>query len=233
MKIMLKDYVLTVNGKAAERSVRKAYELKSVLYSKSWLSKHKDTPLYYMYRNVAPFKPLSKNGIRYDITVIRPLMLGSEFNKTLGHYHQIAEHGLTYPELYEVLDGNALYLLQKTLHDKTEVILINARKGEKVIIPPNYGHITINLGRKDLVMANLVSDRFESDYKPVIKMRGGAVYVLRGNTIAANKSYGDIDLKIRYKPGEYTFESKGSILDSFLNDPKKFGFLNKPSLLLH
>ena len=230
MNIELNDYVLSINGRIVERSVRVASELKDVLYSKGWLKGNENAHLYYMYRNVAAFKQLSESKVRYDITVLKPLMLGEEFNKTLGHYHKIAEKGLSYPELYEVLDGEALYLLQRPLQEKTEVVLISARKGDKVLIPPNYGHITINTGKSDLVMANLVSSEFESDYRPIIEKRGGAVYVLRGKEIVPNKNYGDIKLEIRDGPEEYALELKANILDSFLEDPEKFKFLNKPSL---
>ncbi|MGB9732846.1 MAG: glucose-6-phosphate isomerase family protein [Candidatus Micrarchaeales archaeon] len=230
MRFVLNDYVLSVDGKIVERTPRIASELRDVLYSKDWLKGNENMPLYYMYRNAAVLKELSNNKIRYDITVLRPVMLGEEFNKTLGHYHKIAEKGLSYPELYEVLDGDALYLLQKPLKAKTEVVLISAKKGDKVLIPPNYGHITINVGRSDLVMANLVSSEFESDYKPIIEKKGGAVYVLRNKEIVFNNNYGNIKLEIRDGPEEYSIDLEGDILHSFIEEPEKFRFLNKPSL---
>ena len=38
--------------------------------------------VYFMYREIS-----EKQGIRYDITVIPPGLLGKEYVKTLGHYH--------------------------------------------------------------------------------------------------------------------------------------------------
>ncbi len=48
----------------------------------------------------------------------------------------------TYSELYEVLERDAHYLLQRAQNGERvdEVILVKATRGDKVIIPPNYGH---------------------------------------------------------------------------------------------
>ncbi len=59
---------------------------------------------------------------------------------------RVPEASLHYPELYEVLKGDANYLLQRAQNEERvdEVILVKATRGDKVIIPPNYGHVTIN-----------------------------------------------------------------------------------------
>ena len=45
-----------------------------------------------------------------------------------------------------MLDGDAHYLLQRAQNEESvhEVILVKATRGDKVIVPPNYGHVTIN-----------------------------------------------------------------------------------------
>jgi hypothetical protein len=45
-----------------------------------------------------------------------------------------------------VLEGDAHYLLQRAQNEERvdEAILVKATRGDKVIIPPNYGHVTIN-----------------------------------------------------------------------------------------
>ena len=72
--------------------------------------------LYFMYREVArreEREEIRRRGLRYDITVIKPGLLGSEYIKTAGHYHPFKPGtGLTYPEVYEVLYGRGHYLLQ-------------------------------------------------------------------------------------------------------------------------
>ncbi|WP_300998894.1 glucose-6-phosphate isomerase family protein [Methanoculleus sp.] len=42
-----------------------------------------------------------------------------------------------YPELYQVLAGEALYLLRRS--DLSDIVAVAARAGEFVPIPPGYG----------------------------------------------------------------------------------------------
>ena len=127
-------------------------------------------PLYYMYRDLARSPAdrrwLINHRLRYDITVIPPRDLCGEHVKTKGHYHPANPAGTGYPELYEVLEGTAQFLLQSRKLD--DVILVHADTGSRLIIPPGYGHITINPSPgTTLVLANLVSTAFESEYRGV------------------------------------------------------------------
>jgi glucose-6-phosphate isomerase len=102
-------------------------------------------------------------------------MLGQEYIKTAGHYHPLVPEGrVTYPELYEVLEGEALYLLQS--QDLGDVVVVHASAGDKVLVPPNYGHITINRSNKTLKMANYVAGNFSSLYGPIKEKAGGAYF---------------------------------------------------------
>ena len=57
------------------------------------------------------------------------------------------------------MDGIAHFLLQTKKLD--DVVLIKALKGDIIVIPPGYGHVTINPTLDHpLTMANLVSTAF-------------------------------------------------------------------------
>ena len=92
--------------------------MRDVVYDRKWLeAAPDDLELYYMYRDLAKNKTdrrkIIENDLRYDITILAPVMLGKEFNKTVGHDHPIVPGtDITYPELYEVLKGEAIFLLQ-------------------------------------------------------------------------------------------------------------------------
>ncbi len=45
--------------------------------------------------------------------------------------------------------------------------MMEANAGDKVCIPPDYGHITVNAGSENLVMANWVSEGCSSFYEPI------------------------------------------------------------------
>ncbi|WP_157199787.1 glucose-6-phosphate isomerase family protein [Methanogenium cariaci] len=138
-------------------------------------------PLYFMYRNLARSAGdrewLKANRIRFDYTVIPPMTLcGGEFAKTKGHYHPAAPDATGYPELYQVLSGRAEYLLQT--RDASDVIVVRAGPGDVVLVPPGYGHVTINPADTELCMVNLVSEEFESEYATYESSRGGSVLPL-------------------------------------------------------
>ena len=167
--------------------IRYLNEMKDVLYDKKWAKNAPNFGLYYMYRGIKPPHLLigdggkEKNDIRYDITVIPPRMLGKEFVKTKGH-----EHIGNYGELYKVLAGEGIFLIQ----DKKvkNIYFIRAKKGEFVKIPSNFDHTTINPSPKTLKVANWVSKECKSDYKSIEKKKGFCYYyTIRG--WLKNKNY--------------------------------------------
>ncbi|NYT06228.1 MAG: glucose-6-phosphate isomerase [Methanomicrobiales archaeon] len=146
--------------------------------------------LYLMYRSCARSDSdrawLLRHDLRFDITVIPSAVLCGEYVKTKGHYHPVAPGGAEYPELYEVLSGTAFFLLQR--RDCSDVVAVPAREDDVVFIPPGYGHVTINPGTETLVLANIVSTRFESDYAPYERHRGAVYYCMEDGWVA-NPAY--------------------------------------------
>jgi len=182
---------LEFGGKQRAPDIRRLYDMPDVIYDKSWLAGAKNVDLYYMYRDLylsrSDQEKLLEQGLRYDITIIPPSMLGVEYIKTAGHYHPpVAGGNVTYPEIYEVLEGEALYLLQK--QDLSDVVAVSAFAGDKVLIPPDYGHITINRSNNTLKMANLVARDFSSLYEPYKKLGGGAYFFTKDGWIKNEKT---------------------------------------------
>jgi glucose-6-phosphate isomerase, archaeal len=169
------------NLKNITPDIRKLSDMKTVIYDQKWLKTSPDLDLYYMYRGLE-----KKGELRYDITVVSAKMLGNEFNKTKGHYHVGA-----YPELYMVLEGRAIYLLQKKDNEGQieDVFTVEVKKGECAIMPPFYGHVTINpSATEDLKMANWISDSCKSDYSFYEKMHGACYYYTKDSWIK-NENY--------------------------------------------
>ncbi|MCK4968346.1 MAG: glucose-6-phosphate isomerase, partial [Candidatus Aenigmarchaeota archaeon] len=151
---------------------------------------------------------------------------GREFVKTAGHYHPLVpQTNVSYTEVYEVLYGNALYLLQKVEGNKVlDAYFVEAKAGDKVIIPPGYGHITINRSNDILVMANWVAANFSSIYDSLKQVKGGCYYVLQ-DKILKNENYSHIP--------DYTFKKPTNILGSLpmyklVANLNKLKFLTEP-----
>ena len=123
----------------------------------------------------------NENGLVNNITVTPANMLGPEFAKTKGHVH-IGD----FKEIYTVLEGQAIYFMQKAPKgspgDKIEdVYAVEAQKGESAIIPQSYGHITINPSATEtLKTSDWTSENCRSDYSLFEKMHGACYfYILR------------------------------------------------------
>jgi glucose-6-phosphate isomerase len=220
-------------GELPQPAVRTIEDMRPVLADPSCES---SGSLYFMYRDlsrsVTDWNWLHHHHLRYDLTVIPPCSICGEWVKTKGHYHPKNPAGIGYPEIYEVIAGQAQYLLQsRTLDD---VVMISAQSGDLVIIPPGYGHISINLSvNTTLVMANIVSTAFESEYGEYEKYHGGAYYVMSSGLMQKNPYYPTLP-PLRYlgatcasgmhhlcKAPVYDLIGNETAL-SFLNEPEKF-----------
>jgi glucose-6-phosphate isomerase len=219
-----------------EPHVRKLSDMRGLIYDIDWLKTAPDMELYYMYRDLAMSKndrsAILDHHLRYDITVIPPKKLGLEYVKTAGHYHPCVEDTTyTYPEVYEVLKGTAHYLLQKCEGGHiTDVVMIEATEGDKAVIPPGYGHVTINPSNNELKMANWVSRDFSSIYEPYRKCGGAAYFQLVDGRLIRNGRCDHIP-DIRFlKPtniGKAGFQ-KGKEMYGLVRDIDKLDFLNRP-----
>ncbi len=227
------DLRLSLNGKPLEYQSRRLRDLNGALLDPAVAdSMPGDTILYNMFRDAAKEEHKAvfrSRKVRFDITVMSAAPLGEELNKTLGHYHPVAVDGLSYPEIYQVLHGNAYYLLQKGSPPQ-EFTVVDARAGDAVLIPPNYGHVTVNVGESPLVMANLVSDAFSSLYEEYLERRGAAYYVLKGRRLVRNPRYGGAP-EPRLSSAGYPVSK--DIYSDFLCCPSSFAFLNDPRALSH
>jgi len=201
-----------------------------------------DVEIYYMYRDVhlkSDKDLFEKYKIRYDMTVIPPFVLGKEFVKTAGHYHPNCENTkVGYPEVYEVIYGVAHYILQKrdeSNYDVSDCVMIEAKEGDKVIIPSGYGHVTVNPSKKPLVMSNLVCRDFNSEYALYKELKGAAYYEVSDYDgscrLVQNNNYG-LDVPLRKLDLKYVHEfgihEDKSLYQSFKDLPERFDWLLNP-----
>jgi glucose-6-phosphate isomerase len=193
--------------------------------------------LYWMYRyfeSVNDKKTFDKAKLEYDITVIKNGLIGEEFVKTIGHYHSdVAGQGITYPEVYEVIEGHIEYLLQSKpdKSGKFDCILVHAETGDKVIVPPSYGHISINVGEDVAVSSNIQKKDLPAgaDYDFYAQREGGAFYRTEKG-LNPNPNYKINKLRI-VKAKEmpiFGLTKDKPLYTSFLENPEKFDFLIHP-----
>jgi glucose-6-phosphate isomerase len=227
------DLLVSLDGKTLEPQARRLREMYCVLYDPKAVDKvPSDTVLYCMYRDAIlkeHLKLFRKKKVRFDITVIAPMVLGGELNKTLGHYHPKAVDNLSYPEIYQVLWGHASYLLQKKEGGAiSDFRIIEVGAGDTLLIPPNYGHVTVNSGETPLVMANLVSDASTSVYEDYVSKGGAAYYLLKGGRLVPNPRYGQLP---EPRSSKERFTVSKDLYTDFISCPNCYSYLNDPSEL--
>lgn len=227
--------------------------------------------LYTVYRRVARVadtERIKAANLRYDITVIPPgrfVGARSEFFRTAGHYHAVPpDRPVAPPEVFEVISGRAYWLIQRPARPTRpaeaparraggpeagttaapaleEVYLVEAGPGEKAIMPPGFGHISINARPEPLVLANWISNACIYDYEPYRRFRGGGYRVIEGTVsdtieFERNPRYGGMPELAKLRPREvpafgliraqplYALAGKLGQL-AFLNDPESFADL--------
>lgn len=218
------------DGELPPPTVRTIEEMRPVLADPKCAS---EGPLYCMYRDLAKsdadWQWLHAHKLRYDLTVIPPRDLCGEWVKTKGHYHPKCPSGVGYPEIYEVLEGEAKYLLQS--QDLLDIVMISAVAGDIVIIPPGYGHTTINPSPdKTLAMANIVSTEFESEYGEYISRHGAAYFLFSGGEIRKNPRYPRVPPVRTVSPrsGHGSHRIVQGPLYNIIGNAEALAFLNNP-----
>lgn len=207
---------------------------------------NENEPVYDVYRGLSfpeDNKLLNKHKFRYDFTVILPGDINGERKKTSGHYHEYnAARTNTYAEVYEVIKGTALYVLQRVANFDTEpmnvkvddIILVQVEEGQSVIIPPNYGHCSVNIGEGPLIFSNLAYIPCNVLYNSVLHYHGMGYYIKNNIDkieFEKNTNYSDLP-----KPKLATVRENPSlgikfglpVYHSFLQNPDLFGYLGNP-----
>lgn len=223
-------------------SVRFAQDMIGVILDQEWVEKNKNRPLYYMYRDLAEndkdAKNMSELSLRYDMLDSVPVYLGKEYNKTAGHYHSgVKDTGFTYPELYELIKGDAYYLMQKVEGDKIiDIYAVRAKSGDKILMPPGYGHFTFFLSKKPVRMSNWTPSNSLSHYDEIKQKHGAGYYALvdenaeDGVRWVKNENYSYVPPLRFLKPTN--FEDLGLVKNvnmyGLVNDLGKLDYLNNP-----
>ncbi len=220
------DYIeeyksLFLNGNMIKPRIRKFSELLKVLRYPDKLNQ--DNAAYYMFRDLPP---LRDSWARFDVTVIPKWEIGGELAKTKGHYHNSPEGEPSYPEIYQVHKGKALYLLQrpgKSYSKIVDFIVVQAEPDDVVVIPPGYGHVTVNVGERSLVMSNIIYREVKSNYQPFEELRGAAYHYTTSGFLE-NERYSQVP-KIRF---ERPWKKSKPIVLEFIRDGSSFSWLKYP-----
>ena len=182
-------------------------------------------------------------GLRYDSTVIMEGAAGEEYKKTAGHFHcQVPGKEMSYPEYYQVIKGTAVFVMQKVRDEHTEGTMVvedclvaEVKAGQAIVIPPNYGHCTVNVSDETMVFVNLVADESHNDYAGVKRSVGMCCYVKKapggGYRLEKNPLYNfacEPKLVTPVDNEVLGIKDQEPVYTLYLQTPEKFDYLTSP-----
>ncbi|MBY4797664.1 hypothetical protein K6V98_04750 [Collinsella sp. AGMB00827] len=204
------------------------------------------TIAYRAYRNIrfaGDEQYFEKSGLSYDMTVVLPGTVGDEYFKTSGHYHSYAAgDSAPYPEVYEVIAGEIIFVLQKSKRfDQDDpgrfeyIRAIRVKAGEAIIIPPFCGHCSINPLNTVSAFSNIAATACSNSYDPIQRAHGLAAYVLHDGgeiRLEANRTYGEQPAPALFYPIENPglgIEFGYPCYTNYIRHPERYAYMLQPS----
>jgi glucose-6-phosphate isomerase len=113
-----------------------------------------------------------------------------------------------------------------------------AGPGDRLVIPPDFGHVTVNIGTTPLVVADLVATASNNHYQGYAARQGGAVRIIavpgEDDAFEAewNPAYPEVDEGIEVvAAGDLApFEADTPLYLLGTEQPERVAFLTDPSL---
>lgn len=198
-----------------------------------------DRVQYWMYNGIArqtDRSRLANSGMRYELTLMPPLAIGRERAKTLGHLHSFPQGSrVNYPEVCEVLTGTAYFVFQTmdtVARSSTFCSYLEAHPGDKIVIPPNLHHLTINAGDTPLLFSDVIPLDVKGIYDPLKDVHGAAYFNTVDTGWIPNPNYQTVPELI--KLGKHDYPQFGLTSDiplfmTFTQTPEKLAWMVDPS----
>lgn len=207
-----------------------------------------DHVCYVFYQNIwrkADAPLFEKTKITNGITVLMPGLMGQECHKNSGHYHSVESHCEPLPEIYEVLCGKAVFLLQQThdFLDESKPLPVErfqavfAGEGEKVFVPPYTAHCIVNVGDGPMAFGNMAVPSKTLYYEPIARMHGFGMYVLKlddqlifvPNTRYAKLPLAEVGCAVERSDLGLTFDKP--LYTALMESPDTFAYLGDSNLI--
>ncbi|MBB1198848.1 glucose-6-phosphate isomerase [Enterobacteriaceae bacterium 89] len=178
---------------------------------------------------------LKKRMLLFGVVTYAAGRLGDEPIRSQGHVHRISQHsGWSPPELYEIWQGEAIIYMQEFVADDPgRCFAVVAGPGDKVLVPPGWGHATISANPDEPLTFGAWCDReYGFEYEAVRAHKGLAWYpLLQDDQIVwqHNSHYAPGRLQVitprQYREFGITDEP---VYQQFIDDPARFQFISRP-----
>ncbi len=180
---------------------------------------------------------LKRRMLLFGVVAYAAGRLGNEPVRSQGHIHAIAPHsGWSPPELFEIMEGQAIVYAQQTAEDDPGVcIAVSAGPGDRVVVPPNWAHCVINADPNARMVFGAWCDRqYGFEYTGVRAHKGLAwfpTFSANGNIEwKANPHYVPTTL-LQHSARKYPelgVSCEGSLYEQFHSDPDSLMWVPEP-----
>ena len=184
---------------------------------------------------LADRQELKKRMLLFGVVTYATGTLGEEPIRSQGHVHRKSRHsGWSPPELYEIWQGRAIiYMQEYVADDPGRCFAVLAGLGEKVLVPPGWGHATISASPDEPLTFGAWCDReYGFEYDAVRARKGLAWYpLLQGSHIIwqHNTHYlpGRLQMITPRRYSEFGLTDE-PVYTQFITDPARFQFISRP-----
>ena len=178
---------------------------------------------------------LQKRMLLFGVVTYAAGRLGAEPIRSQGHIHRISQHsGWSPPELYEIWQGSAIIYMQERVEDDPgRCFAVIANPGEKVLVPPGWGHATISANPDVPLTFGAWCDReYGFEYQAVRARKGLAWYPLLQDKHVVwqhNPQYvaGRLQAIAPRQYSEFGLTCD-PIYQQFIDDPARLQFISRP-----
>ena len=192
---------------------------------------------------VGDLDELKRRMLLFGVVMYADGRLGDEPVRSQGHVHSISPHsGWRAPELFEIWQGSAIvYGQEKSTDDPGRCVAIEARPGDKVVIPPDWAHFVANADPNSKLIFGAWCDReYGFDYTqmrahcglawfPLIDRNGGIEWEANPNYTASKvqlrkaRAYPELGLSAEIPI--YTHLDSAPDAIQWVSDPARFSEL--------
>ena len=183
---------------------------------------------------------LKKRMLLFGIVIYAGGKLGDEPVRSQGHVHAVSPHcGWSTPELFEIWQGRAVIFGQeKSGDDPGRCMAIEARPGERVVMPPGWAHYVANADPNSKLVFGAWCDRqYGFDYTQMRAHHGLAWFPLiavdGSLTWERNPNYSASNLQHRKARAylELGLSSEMSIYEHLRRNPESIQWVSAPAKL--
>jgi oxalate decarboxylase/phosphoglucose isomerase-like protein (cupin superfamily) len=194
----------------------------------------KDLEIYRTYDGIRKIQDKELwNDIEYSIIILQSGQLNGRYFNTIGYYRSFAENGYRYPEIFQLAEGYAEFLLQhpRENHEQIkDVVVIRMQKYDILVVPPSYGVTIINPSDKKSIISRIRASDAEELKEPYHITKGGCYYRLAEEKWDYNPDYEEIpNLRLGEPQNKWKSLKRGiPIYTSYVYNPCYFKSLIEP-----